>query len=85
MITAIVDGRAVDRIAHRITDVEAAAVTKVLAALGVPVEITEPDGLGVVHLWAKKPCGTAGEVLALRGVTAVYDGPLAFHEAVATC
>lgn len=80
MITAIIDGRAVDLIAHRITATEAATVAKVLAAEGLRVEPTEPDFDGVVHLWAKQLTDTPGEVRVLRAFQAVTDGPLAFHQ-----
>jgi hypothetical protein len=83
MITVIsADGTRVDRVGHALTETEAAVVTKVLAAEGIRVEPTEPDGLGVVHLWAKQAYGTAVEVRTLRAFSAVTDGPLAYHEAV---
>jgi hypothetical protein len=82
VITAIVNGRSVDLIAHRITDVEAATVAKVLAAEGLRVEPTEPDIEGVVHLWAKRPMDTAEEFRTIRAFQAVTDGPLAFHQGV---
>lgn len=82
MITAIVDGRAVPRYAHHITDLEAHIVARVLATQGIHVEPTEPDGLGVVHLWARGPVATRDEVTVLRAFAAISDGPFAFHEAV---
>lgn len=81
MITQIrADGRPADLIAHRITATEASTVAKVLAAEGLRVEPTEPDFEGVVHLWAKTPLGTRGEVRVLRAFRALTDGPLAFHQ-----
>ena len=85
MITAFRDGRRVDHYGHPITETEAATVTKVLAAEGLRVEPTDPDAFGVVHLWAKTPLNTLGEVRVLRAFRAVYDGPLAFHQAVTSC
>lgn len=84
MITVIDDsGTRIDLVGHEITTSEAATVAKVLAAEGIRVEPTEPDFFGVVHLWAKVPIGTAGEVRALRAFRAVTDSPLAWHGAVA--
>jgi hypothetical protein len=85
VITTIVDGRPLTRVAHHITPSEAAVVTKVLAAEGIRVEPTEPDAFGVVHLWAKGCIDTAAEVRVLRAYAAVTDGPLAFHQAVTSC
>jgi hypothetical protein len=82
VITQIRDGRPVDLVAHRITPTEAATVAKVLAVEGLRVEPTEPDAFGVVHLWAKQPCSTLGEVRIVRAFQALTDGPLAFHQAV---
>jgi hypothetical protein len=82
VITQIRDGRPVDLIAHRITPTEAATVAKVLAVEGLRVEPTEPDAFGVVHLWAKQPTSTRGEVRIVRAFRAVTDEPLAFHQAV---
>lgn len=82
MITEIVAGHVVEHVAHELTPAEAATITKVLAAEGLRVEPTEPDVFGVVHLWAKQPLGTVGEVRVLRAFSAVTDSPLAFHGAV---
>lgn len=84
MITAIIDGRPVDRVAHHITPAEAATVAKVLAAEGIRIEPTEPDAFGVVHLWAKQPTDTRAEVRVLRAFQALTDGPLAFHQGEAS-
>jgi hypothetical protein len=83
VITAIVDGRAVNRYAQHITDREAHIVAQVLATQGIHVEPTEPDGLGVVHLWARGPIDTRVEVTVLRAYYAVADGPFEFHQAAA--
>jgi hypothetical protein len=79
--TVIVHGRAVEQVAHELTQVEAATVVKVLAAEGIAVEPTEPDFFGVIHLWAKRPTDTAGEVRALRAFRAVTDQTLHWHGA----
>jgi hypothetical protein len=81
VITSIVNGRPVDLIAHRITADEAATITKVLAAEGLRIE-PATDVFGVLHLWAKTPIGTAGEVRVLRAFKAVGDSPLEYHPAV---
>lgn len=83
MITVISDGRAVNRIAHEITDREAHIVSRVLATQGIHVEPTEPDVYGVVHLWAMRPVTTAQEVRAIAAFKAISDGLFHFHEAVA--
>lgn len=78
MIT-VVDGHTVTQTVHELTDTEVATITKVLAALGVRVELTEPDFYGAVHVWALEPCDTTWEVRALRATSAVTDSPLIWH------
>jgi hypothetical protein len=81
VITEIRNGHAVDRIGHKITTAEASVITKVLAAEGIRIEPAS-DVFGVLHLWAKTPIGTAGEVRVLRAFKAVGDSPLEYHPAV---
>lgn len=78
MITAIVNGRPVDRIAHEITDAEAHQVTTALAAQGIRVEPV----IGVDHtlnLWAKTALTTAQEVTAIAAFKALTDARVDWH------
>jgi hypothetical protein len=82
VITEIRDGHVVDRIAREITDAEAHRITIALAAQGIRVEPVV-DAHHVLNLWAKTPCTTAQEVVALAAFKAVTDARLAWHGAVA--
>jgi hypothetical protein len=76
----ICNGHAVERTTHELTDADAARITRQLAQLGIHVEPVV--GLDhVLHLWAKRPCDTWQEVVALRAYHAHHDGRMAWHSA----
>lgn len=67
--------RTVAVVAHRLTAVEAAAITAKLSRDQLPV-LPALDESGVVHLWPLRPMTTAEEVHVLTVVLARTDCPV---------